>query len=165
METGQQFSLWAIRIAVVVWFAFTCIALTEDREMNWRRLRVAWTIATGFYVVHVITAFAFFHNWDHTEATRHTAEVTGRVTGIDWGGGIWFNHLFTLICVMQTIAWWIHPRWINERSRLVNFLVYGFCLFIGFNATVVFVSGWVRWISLGMFACWATLYLRVDRRP
>ncbi len=166
METGQQLSLWAIRIALVVWFTFACAAITGgDRYTNWRRLRLLWTMATIAYLIHVLSAFAFFHNWDHAGATRHTAEVTARTTGIDWGGGIWFNHLFTLICVLQTVVWWTHPRWINQRRGLADVLVYGFCLFIGFNAAVVFVGGWVRWLSLGMFGCLTILYLRADRRP
>ena len=166
METGQQLSLWAIRIAIIFWFGFAVsLSSSRDSNVNWQWRRLLWTLATIFYLIHVVSAFAWFHEWSHSAATEHTAEMTRQVTGIDWGGGIWFNHLFTIVCFVQTIAWWTWPASVKKRSRLTSFLIYGYCLFIGFNATVVFASGPVRWIGLAMFVGLAFVWFtRGDRR-
>jgi len=163
MTTGQEISLWSIRLAVALWFVFALTLRGHPTPVQWRRSRIWWTMATIVYLVHVGFAFAAWHQWSHDLATRHTAEVTARVTGLAWGGGIWFNHLFTLVCVAETVLWWLRPGWIRNRPAWVAVVLYGFCLFIVVNATVVFASGWIRWIGLGMLA-WLTIHLYLKRR-
>ncbi len=158
-------SLWAIRFAIAGWIGFAGTVISgQGRHGHWRLARVFWTVGTLLYLTHMITAFAWFHQWSHAAAMEHTAEITARVTGIDWGGGIWFNHGFTLICVLETVVWWMRPQWITGRRRFLNFLIYGYCVFIGFNATVIFAPGWLRWICPGTLAGLTLLQLRIGRQ-
>ncbi len=148
IEFGQQLSVWAVRLSLVFWFLFA-VSLIRERanDHHQPRQRMLWTLATIFYLAHVILAFAYFHDWSHEQAVEHTAERTADVTGIHWGGGIWFNHVFTLICIIETMMWWVLPQSITRRPPKLTALVYGYCLFIIVNAAVVFVGGPVRWFS------------------
>src|SRR5687768_15263236 len=54
--------------------------------------RWLWTIACLALLAHVTCAFAFYHQWSHAAAYRHTAEQTAAMTGMNWGGGLYFNY-------------------------------------------------------------------------
>jgi hypothetical protein len=161
---GQEVSLWAVRLALFAWFVFAVLRIASKSNTAWRSARAWWTLATGLYLLHVVTAFACFHNWSHAEAVVHTADVTHRFTGFRWGGGIWFNHLFTLVVAVETMVWWAAPQAILQRSRIVNVAIYGWCLFIALNASVVFVAGWFRYVGLAGFAA-LCLILLCQRHP
>ncbi|MGI9471428.1 MAG: hypothetical protein ACR2NZ_07855, partial [Rubripirellula sp.] len=51
-----------------------------------------WTIGFAAYVVHVLLAFEFVHQWSHNRAWQQTAEETAQVTGLTRGDGIWVNY-------------------------------------------------------------------------
>ncbi len=125
------------------WLRLTTVSLQENKH----RLRILWTSAVALYLFHMITAFWFFHGWSHEAAVEHTAQRTFEFTGLRWGGGIYFNHAFTILCCLELLAWWLVPQLILNRSRWMNFVIYGYFLVIIFNAAIVFVSGQLRWIS------------------
>jgi hypothetical protein len=173
-ETGQQLALWFARFAMAGWFLFALGWLRMRRAGNQPDttgkattanpglLRWSWTLATACHVIHVLLAFAWFHQWDHKAAMQHTAERTAAVTGFHWSGGIWFNHLFTLMAVGETALWWIAPGRILARSPRWNRLIYGFFAFMIFNAGVVFVRGPLRWPGLAGFV---VLFFLMMRNP
>jgi len=160
IETGQHISLWSVRIALWCWFLFAMCWLPKNRSPVW--LRWTWTLGTAFHVMHVLLAFAYFHDGSHQMAMQHTARRTAEFTGIHWTGGIWFNHLFMLVVVFEAVLWWMTPRNVLNRSRFWNWIIYGFCLFMIGNAGVVFVQGPVRWINLAGLAIVAAVAVRLQ---
>ena len=144
-------TVWTIRIALV-FFAASVIGRIWKRDQTSvdSVSRVLWTIATLIYILHVICAFHFVHDWSHAAAVQHTAEQSEQFIGLRFGGGIWFNHLFTLLCLTETAWWWINPISYQTRNNWLNIGIFGYFAFIAINGAIVFVTGPVRWIAIIM---------------
>jgi hypothetical protein len=121
---------------------------TNDQPARGGRARWLWTLGCVLLWIHVGCAFHFQHHWSHAAAYTHTAEQTAKLTGIHWGGGVYFNYLLMLVWAGDALWWWLALRSYDSRPATVNRLVVGFILFMAFNATVVFGSGAPRWIAL-----------------
>jgi hypothetical protein len=130
---------------------FTAFALSRNRR-NWDAAsRLAWTVACAALLAHVAFAFHFYHAWSHDSAYRETARQTESVIGLNWGGGLFINYALVVGWILDTICWWVIGLE-AYRSRLWPVAVAwrGFLIFIIFNATVVFKTGFVRWAGLGL---------------
>jgi len=111
--------------------------------------RIAWSLGCAFYVAHVVAAFHFHHHWSHSAAYRETAQQTADVFGLNWGGGLYFNYVFTILWIADTVWWWrsgvggyrARPGWVTGG-------VHWFFGFMFFNAAVVFGSNFMRWFGL-----------------
>lgn len=80
---------------------------------------------------------------------EQTARQTAELFGVRWGG-LYGNYAFTAVWALDVIAAVIHC----------------FIAFLFFNAAVVFVSGWVRWLGLTVAIALGILWLRRRRtRP
>lgn len=156
----------AVLTSVTIWTAIlgyaagtAAFALSRNRH-RWDSLaRLAWTIGCVGLLVHVICAFHFYHAWSHSAAYRETARQTDEMFGLNWGGGLYVNYALMIGWVLDVSWWWL--RGIDSyRGRPAPLLVawHGFLIFIIFNATVVFKTGFVRWtglcICLGLFLVW-----------
>ena len=152
---------WTIRIALLL-FVAGAIGRIRWREPDRvdTASRMLWTAATGFYLAHVFFAFHLVHGWSHEEAVRHTAEQSESVTGLRYGNGIWFNHAVTLICLLETYWWWKDPLRFQTRPAWINWLVYGFLVFMTVNGAIIFASGLTRWISVACLVFLAFLGLK-----
>jgi hypothetical protein len=113
-----------------------------------RSARVTWTIACALYLVHVWAAFQFNHGWSHAAAYQHTASQTAQVTGIRWGGGLYFNYVFTAIWIADVSWWWRGLASYRNRSVWINRTIHWFFALMFFNAAVVFATGFVRWFGV-----------------
>jgi len=153
--------LWSIRLALVAYFATIMLQLSGGPNQHSRAARAAWTIGCLLYLVHVLAAFHFAHDWQHSAAYEHTARQTQSLTGVDWGGGVWLNHLFTAVWLGDVAFWWLAPQRYVNRPRWLTLAVQGWLGFIAFNATVVFGQGWVRWLSA---AAWLGVAVLLGRR-
>lgn len=134
-----------------VWFALLAYFVASGlgyREGCLRPYRAWWTGGCLCYLAHVVAAFQFHHDWSHPAAQGHTAAVTASVVGWNWGGGIWFNHLFTLLWVGDAGWMWVGPDAWLARSRTITYGLQAFFFFMIFNAAVVFADGPVRWFGL-----------------
>jgi hypothetical protein len=127
---------------------------------GWSRL--GWTVGCVAYLLHVASAFDYYHQWSHTAAYAATAQRTEEVVGWDWGGGLYINYLFTLVWLADVGWWWTDMRGYLARSRLIEWTVQGFMGFIAFNATVVFATGFSRWF--GVAACVLLVVVQFRRR-
>jgi hypothetical protein len=141
-----------IRLALL-YYAIALTLLLRSQPPDWhkhshriRLARLCWTLAWVTYLIHVAMAFHFAHHWSHAEAMRHTEEVSGV------GEGIFVSHLFTLLWTTDVVSWWLWPSWYARRPAWIDWLLHGFMLFVVFNATVVFESGWIRWAGVVLFA-------------
>lgn len=129
--------------------------------------RWLWTFGFLFFVGHVFAAFQFHFSWSQQQAFAETARQTRELLGVDFAGGLLFNYFFLIAWLTDlAVLWWYRrrsedrtgadirlskrsawPRWYKWPRRLVV----AYLLFIAFNGTVVFKSGWLRWT--GVAAC------------
>ncbi len=137
-------TLWTIRLACILYFA---ALLGTGRWRRW-----AWTAGLIAYLAHVAAAFAFQHDWSHDAAFRETARRTGELFGVQSGAGLYFNYVFTAVWLADVVWLWTNAETYRTRPRWVSVSVHAFMAFMFFNATVVFASGWVRWLGLAATA-------------
>lgn len=126
--------------------------------------RTIWTAGCGFFLVHVACAFTFFHGWSHAAAYDETSRQTAEMTGLHWGGGLYFNYLFAALWVLDAAWMWLSPKGRTCRPGWVAFAWHGFAFFMIFNGAVVFAHGPVRWLGLAICALLAGLGWRKWRR-
>lgn len=125
------------------------------------RSRLLWTVGAVLAVTHSAAAFAVFHGWSHRAAAAATAQQTAALTGLSWGGGLFFNYAFIAIWTADAIWWWISPRGYQSRSRTIDRVVRGFLFFMFVNGAIVFADGWMR--VLGMAAVGAVSFTWLTR--
>jgi hypothetical protein len=149
MDTGELLTRWSARIALVLYVASLATRGMPAGNHGWlSSSRCLWSAGCGVYLLHVACAFQFIHHWSHSAAFASTARQTAELTGVDWGGGILFNYLFTLIWLADVGWWWLNRESYEARSRFIDWPVQAFLAFIAFNATVVFATGATRWAGV-----------------
>jgi len=124
--------------------------------------RWIWTTGCLVYLVHVACAFQFVHGWSHQAAYTATAQQSLEIVGLDWGGGLFLNHAFTLVWLGDVCWWWLSPKSFETRPVIIGWIVEGFLAFMAVNATVVFAQGLTRWA--GLAACFLVLAVWAGRR-
>jgi hypothetical protein len=144
MLDGKILTLWTIRAAATLYVA-SVIAWIRRRD---RSARVTWTVACLLYLAHVVCAFDFYHHWSHSAAYEDTSQRTARLLGMSWGGGLYFNYIFTVVWMLDVIWWWRGVALYRSRPQWVHTSIHTFFAFMFFNATVVFATGPVRWLGL-----------------
>lgn len=151
-----------VLVYITAWLAISAWAGTLWlRKRCPRQARLLWTVGALSLFSHWSLAFHIVHGWDHEHAAATIAEETYRRSGVKWDGGIYVNHAFTLIWLLDAAAWWIAPRCHQTRSRWLEGLVQFIFLFMFFNATVVFGSGLA--VPVGLILCslaiWALVFV------
>ena len=112
------------------------------------RSRLLWTAGALLALMHSAAAFAVFHGWSHRAAAAATARQTAAVTGLSWGGGVFFNYAFLVIWVADAIWWWVSPRGYERRPRAIDRFVRGFLFFMFVNGAIVFADGGMRLLGV-----------------
>lgn len=152
LHLGETLIRWSIRLAVACYLARVFMDLRFWRRCGWgdhgRKTRWFWTLGCALYVIHVACAFGFRHHWSHASAYNHTAEQTAAVTGIHWGGGLYFNYAFTAFWLADTIAWWKRGIDFPYRSSRYFWTLHGVFAFMVLNATVVFGPPFWKWAGI-----------------
>ena len=144
---GEAALLWSVRASLALLTA-GFVLRHRGRE---RLARGCWAGGAGLMWVHVLAAFGVRHGWSHAAAVADTARQTEALTGWDWGGGVWVNHLFAAVWSADA-AWRLAaPASYRRRPRAVDYGVGGFLGFIAVNGAVVFAHGPTRWA--GVAAC------------
>lgn len=152
METGELVTRWTVRFAVFCYF----ISIVTRRSHFGR---VSWSTGCVAYLLHVLAAFHYYHHWSHDDAYESTRRQTVETTGLDWGGGLYVNYAFTLIWLLDVLWWWIAAENYLKRPRAIDWGVHLFLGFIVFNATVVFASGFSRWLGVAGFVLLPIVWL------
>jgi hypothetical protein len=128
------------------------------RSAPWQSAaRLAWTAGCAAYLGHVISAFNFYHGWSHTAAYRETARRTAEIFGVNWGGGLFVNYLFTAAWVAGVIWRW-KPESYQRRPRFFEALWRSLFLMMVFSASVVFETGLARWVGIIFSSTFAFLW-------
>ena len=155
---GEQFTRWTIRLALLLAVGALVRAKVQTPQGEstnrsiWPSTRVLWTAACLFYLAHVACAFHFVHGWSQAAAYRQTALTTAAFTGIDWGGGLYFNYLFSLLWLGDVLWWWLWPASFSGRAGWVATAWHGFFAFMAFNGAVVFAEQVSRLFGLALAA-------------
>lgn len=140
-EPAHPLTLWLARASVTCYVVAVMIgaASGEASPKTFRIWRATWSVACLLLIVHVLAAFHFEHDWSHAAAFRHTAEQTARVTGFDWGDGLYFNYAFMALWLLDVVFLW---RVSGSRPSILRRITDMACIFMVFNATVVFGPRW-----------------------
>ena len=146
---GEESIQWTVRIALVCYFAgiVQLLVATVSSPVS-RMYRWIWTIGCAFFWLHVAAAFHFVHHWSHAAAFEHIAKQSSEVVGFAFGGGIYFNHAFMVVWLIDAAWQWISPQTWRTRPLAITALIHGYLAFIVVNATVVFKTGALRWVGL-----------------
>lgn len=158
MNVGLVTTAWTIR-AALVGYAVVLMWYASRRNMRLSpsAARLIWTSGLLLCIAHVVAAFHYYHDWSHAAAFTHTADETERVVGWRFGGGLYFNYMFTVLWFGDVVWWWLRPAAYQSRPVWVSVALHGFMAFIVVNAVVVFEHGPTRWISLVVIAIMAGL--------
>lgn len=133
--------LWTIRLAGILYV----IALVQ--MIRHRPARVYWTFGCALYLAHVVAAFQYAYHWSHTIAVQETARQTEALFGLNWGGGIWFNYVFTIIWTTDALWWLVAPKSRAARPDWLNTTIHSYLAWMFVNGTIVFPQGPTRWIA------------------
>ena len=155
----EQVVRWTVRVSVAFYLAYLLVASTSPQEPRTSLLRAIWSLGLAFFLLHLIAAFEFVHHWSHQNAWDHTAEQTYKMTGLRWGGGVYFNYLFALIWCFDVVLWWWKGSQWRTNHRSYRYVVHFYFAFIVFNATVVFGPPFWRYIAVGTGLCLALTLL------
>lgn len=160
MPDGDAITRWTVRLALAA-YVVAAAMLARSRRAD-GAARIAWTLGCLAFLAHVAAAFHYFHAWSHAHALRETARQTHERFGIDWGGGLWLNYVFTIAWLADAAWWWSvgHQRY-AARARWITLALHAFLAFMWLNAVIVFPTGWIRWAGVAagvvLLAVWALL--------
>jgi hypothetical protein len=157
-----RLSVWLALAVATLGIGLRLEALGRPGWSGWARW--AWTVACGVFLFHVACAFHFFYRWSEAVAYAETARLTFVFTGINWGGGLYFNYLFAAIWLADVLWWWFAPASFSRRPHLLNVFWDGFFFFMVLNAAVVFVNGPKRWLGAALCTVLVLLWWRNWRR-
>ena len=154
MDTGAVITRGTIWLALLCYVA--ALALRAHSGMRGRnKARALWLMGCLSFLAHIAAAFHFYHHWSHAAALEDTRRQTLAQTGIDYGGGIYFNYLFALVWLTDCtpLAW--RRGLLQEQHRAWYWFLHAFFLFMIFNATAVFGHGLAK--PIGALVCAATI--------
>ena len=160
MNRGELLTRVTVWIAIGGYTLGVAFSLLFRESLLWqKRARLAWTVGCAALVAHTICAFHFYHDWSQASALRETARQTAEVTGSNWGGGLYINYAF-LTAWAADVAWWWRGLELYRRRHWLITAVWQFVfIFMVFNATVVFKTGVVRWVGVGICLGLLTVWL------
>ena len=140
-EPGRNLIVWTVRICVALYATAVWRHLfysspenpsTKTADLWYVR---AWSLSWLLCVIHVLCAYHFEHHWNQSAALQHTADMTNRVVGINWPGGLYVNYIF--------LTYWGFDVFRRLKSGGSSSLaMHIIAAFMMFNATVVFGPQW-----------------------
>ena len=162
MNRGELLTRLTIWIAFGGYAASAVISLLRRESTAWQtRARWASTVGCAALALHTACALHFYHGWSQASAYREVERQTAEVTGAAWGGGLFINYAFLALWIADVAWWWRGLEVYRRRHWLITGAWHSLFVFMLFNATVVFKTGWVRW--LGAAICAALLLVSTLR--
>ncbi|MEO1530441.1 MAG: hypothetical protein AAFX06_34060 [Planctomycetota bacterium] len=148
--------LWSVRISLLAYVANIALLATNRHESLRRWINLSGVV---LIVVHVIWAYAS-HDFSHSKALQQTATDTQQTLGFEFAAGIYFNHLFVLLWMLEVMGDWTRFAF-RPRVRLA---LHGYLMLIAFNGAIVFENGATRWIGLVVIVALGGLVMSQRRR-
>ena len=160
MTLGQAATLWTIRASLTcAWLAAAWLIARPPSPRRDGVVRGLWTAACALYLAHMTAAFGAHHGWSHAAAYAHVLSETRRLVGLNWGGGLYINYLFSAAWIVDCFYLWLGPGSKSRAVRCARLAWLAFFLFIVVNATIVFHGGALRWVAVVAFVMLAALWL------
>jgi hypothetical protein len=165
--SGESLTRWTVRAALVLYALAVALRIAAPARRH--TARAFWTAGCLLFLAHVAAAFHFFHGWSHAHAYAETARQTRELSGMNWGGGLYFNYLFTIAWAADAAYWW----WggldaYDRRRRWIAMTLHTFFFFMAYNGAIVFARGPTRRVAIAATAALALLalvrLLRVGKR-
>ncbi len=151
MSSGEWLTRITAWLAFALWFITFLQMQHVGRTGPGRGGKFVWLAGSAVMLIHVALAFQFHHQWSHEAAIVETARQTAEVTGMNWGGGVWLNYLFTAVWLSDACWRVFCPNSYPSRARWFGAGVHVFLAFIWFNATVVFGSRAMQIVGVAAF--------------
>jgi hypothetical protein len=85
-------------------------------------------------------AMAVRHAWSHDAAVAETARQTAAVFGVNWGGGVYVNYLFTASWLAESWWWRVNSDGYARMPKAVLWTLRAFYFTVIVNAAIVFAS-------------------------
>ena len=165
VDTGEWLTRGAVWLALSLYVAAE-MAVAFKRGAAGGLARWLNTVGGAVFLLHVVCAFHFYHHWSHAVAYADTMRQTADFAGVNWGGGLYVNYVFTLVWLGELFWCWASPRTFANRPRWIGRGVRGFFMFMIFTGAVVFAHSPMRWYGLLLCALlvvsWWRLWKQVD---
>lgn len=147
-EPGRSLIVWTVRASVACYCCCLWLHVGRPSRGSHRWYAIFWAASWALCLVHVLFAYHFEHHWSQAAALRHTAELTDKVVGVYWSGGLYINYLFLAVWAGDVLKCCRR----QEPSGIGMQLVTAFMMF---NATVVFGPGWwaIAFVLLSAVLC------------
>ena len=155
---GEAALVWTVRGALALFTAG--LALSSSRAGA-----RCWAAGAAAMATHVAVAFHVRHGWSHAAAAAATAADTDRLVGLNWGGGVWANHLFLAVWAADAAVRLLAPSRYANRPRWLAVGTVGFLGFVAVNGAVVFADGPTRWAGVACCGLLAGLAWRRRTGP
>jgi hypothetical protein len=175
MSRGEFLTKMPVWLALAGYGVGASSYLLSRGRRRWDTVaRTAWTIGCAGLFAHVLFAFHYYHGWSLTSAYRETARQTAELTGLEWGGGLYINSALLAGWIADVVWWSRGLKSYRARPWRVAAAWHAFLIFIIFNATVVFKTGPLRWMGLGLclgltflwgIVSWGAAPWRMERKP
>jgi hypothetical protein len=164
VDPAEWLTRGTIWLALSLYVAAETVAAFGTGDFATRSTR--WLNGLGFvaFLLHVVCAFHFYHQWSHSVAYADTARQTAEFSGRNWGGGLYLNYLFALLWLGESMWSWVSPTTFAFRPRWVGWFFRAFFMLMIFNGAVVFARSPARWYGAGLCALLAISWWR-RRRP
>jgi len=161
MTTGEILIPWTARLFVACYVARLNLdirnigeTVSSDRERRIRLARFVWTLGFVLLCLHLIATFHFLFEWRIEKAHEHILKRTIETTGIATGIGLWVNLAFSVVWLVDVIAWGRNLNWCEKTIPYRTVQV--FVAFMMIQSTVVF--GPRFWIPIstltGIWCLW-----------
>ena len=161
MSSGElltRITIWAALVGYAVGAAL--LLMSRQGRDRLSAARWWWTAGCALFLVHVVCAFHFYHDWSHARAYEETARQVGETMGMRSGNGIFVSYAFTLLWLFDVVWWWMKgAQSYRQRPKWLMAMWQGFFFFIVFNGTVVFESGLVRWFGVLLCSALVAMWL------
>jgi len=163
MPLGEVAVISTAVAAFLLWSVAVYLDLETGSDNGRKWVGRIWTSGAIVMAVHVLLAFHVHHQWSHDEAVVATAAQTREVLGVEWGGGLWFNHVLVLVWLADSAWRALDLKSYENRPCHVHAVIHLYLAFMWFNATVVFGSG-SRILGVPVFAILALRFIPKIRR-
>jgi len=120
--------------------------------------RLAWTVGSAAYLIHIIASFDAFYGWSQKVALEETARQTYQLTGWNSDIGLWVNYAFTAFLAFDLWNQWsVKPERLRKTRN-------GLVLFMILNGAVIFGSTPSRMLGIVLLGAVVLVALRRTNR-
>ena len=158
MELAEWLTRGTVWLALSLYVAAEMVAAFRTGASTSAIARWLSGLGAAIFLLHVVCAFHFYHQWSQAVAYADTARQTAEFSGWNWGGGLYLNYLFAFVWLIELTWSGASPTTFAHRPRWIGRAVRVFFMSMIFNGAVVFARSPMRWYGLVLcvllVVCW-----------